>query len=97
MLLWCGMSLLRCSFVLLSALAMGPLQAQTRHDLLLDGVNPDNVLTYGIRYCQQRFSKLQQIDKKMSARLGQALGRPGRQEYGAGRLGAEPFHGLGEQ
>ena len=46
-------------------------QAQTQQDLLKDGNggSTDNVLTYGMGYHQQRFSKLDQINKGNVKRL----------------------------
>ena len=38
--------------------------AQTLDDLKNDGKNPDNILTYGMGYAQQRYSPLSQIDRK---------------------------------
>src|SRR3981189_1758631 len=43
--------------------------AQTLDDLKNDGKNPDNILTYGMGYHQQRYSALAQIDKKTVKRL----------------------------
>src|SRR5262247_1151123 len=43
--------------------------AQTLDDLRNDGKNPDNVLTYGMGYHQQRYSPLTQIDRSTIKRL----------------------------
>ena len=43
--------------------------AQTLDDLKNDGKNTDNVLTYGIGYSQQRYSSLNQINKRTVRRL----------------------------
>ena len=43
--------------------------AQTREDLLNDGKNTENVLTYGMGYHQQRHSSLNQINKRTVKRL----------------------------
>src|SRR3989442_7490836 len=43
--------------------------AQTLDDLKNDGKNPDNFLTYGMGYHQQRYSPLDQINKKTVRRL----------------------------
>ena len=53
------------------ALACGAAQAQTQQDLNRDGNggSTDNVLTYGMGYHQQRFSKLDQINKNTVKRL----------------------------
>ncbi len=44
-------------------------QAQTADDLKKDGANTDNVLTYGMGYGQQRFSKLSKINKSNVKKL----------------------------
>lgn len=44
-------------------------QAQTSEDLKRDGANPDNILTYGMGYGQQRYSKLDKINKKNVKKL----------------------------
>jgi alcohol dehydrogenase (cytochrome c) len=49
--------------------AMTPALAQTLDDLKNDGKNPDNVLTYGMGYHQNRYSPLKQIDKTNVKRL----------------------------
>ena len=51
---------LALSLALLAAFAV---QAQSNDDLKKDGANTDNVLTYGMGYGQQRFSKLSKINK----------------------------------
>src|SRR3954449_1040363 len=43
--------------------------AQTLDELKNDGKNPDNILTYGMGYHQQRYSALKQIDKNTVKRL----------------------------
>src|SRR2546427_7876784 len=43
--------------------------AQTLDDLKNDGKNPDNILTYGMGYHQQRYSPLKQIDRTTIKRL----------------------------
>src|SRR5712692_8205991 len=43
--------------------------AQTLDDLKNDGRNPDNILTYGMGYAQQRYSPLNQINKANVKRL----------------------------
>ena len=63
------MSALAAGLALSAALAV---QAQTREDLKRDGANPDNVLTYGMGYGQQRFSKLEQINKGNVKKLSPA-------------------------
>lgn len=47
----------------------GAASAQTLDDLKNDGKNPDNILTYGMGYHQQRYSPLKQIDKATVKRL----------------------------
>ena len=46
-----------------------PAAAQSLEELRNDGKNPDNVLTYGMGYSQQRFSPLAKIDKNNVKRL----------------------------
>src|SRR3954462_8606150 len=41
----------------------GAVRAQTLDDLKNDGKNPDNILTYGMGYAQNRYSPLAQINK----------------------------------
>ena len=53
--------------VLLCAAAAA--SAQTMQDLIEDGKNTDNVLTYGMGYHQNRYSRLKQIDKANVRRL----------------------------
>jgi alcohol dehydrogenase (cytochrome c) len=43
--------------------------AQTLEDLKNDGKNPDNILTYGMGYHQNRYSPLKQIDRTNIKRL----------------------------
>ena len=57
--------LLAWAFLLSCAAA----HAQTREDLLNDGKNTENVLTYGMGYYQQRYSTLNQINKRTVKRL----------------------------
>jgi alcohol dehydrogenase (cytochrome c) len=47
----------------------GALCAQTLDDLRSDGKNTDNILTYGMGYHQQRYSRLNQIDRRTVKRL----------------------------
>jgi alcohol dehydrogenase (cytochrome c) len=54
------------------ALASLPTQAQTLDDLKNDAVEPNNVLTYGMGYNAQRFSALDQINKKNIKNLAPA-------------------------
>ena len=57
--------------VALSVLLGVGAQAQTQRDLSMDGNggSTDNVLTYGMGYHQQRYSKLNQINKNTVKRL----------------------------
>jgi len=57
---------LAASLILAAAL---PLHAQTADDLKKDGSNTDNILTYGMGYGQQRYSPLDQIDKRNVKKL----------------------------
>jgi alcohol dehydrogenase (cytochrome c) len=50
-------------------LASGAAGAQTLEDLRNDGKNPDNILTYGMGYHQQRYSKLDQVNARTVKRL----------------------------
>ncbi len=50
-------------------IAVGAASAQTLDELKNDGANPDNVLTYGMGYHQQRYSPLRQIDRTTVKRL----------------------------
>src|SRR3954468_13967602 len=59
--------IIAASAVLLAA--SGAVGAQTLEDLKNDGRNPDNILTYGMGYHQQRYSKLDQINKRTVKRL----------------------------
>ena len=52
-----------------SLVLCGPAAAQTADELLNDGKNPDNVLTYGMGYSLNRYSPLKQIDKASVKRL----------------------------
>ena len=47
----------------------GAVCAQTLDDLKNDGKNPDNILTYGMGYAQNRYSPLAQINKSNIKRL----------------------------
>ena len=49
--------------------ASGAAGAQSLEDLRNDGRNPDNILTYGMGYHQQRYSKLDQINTRTVKRL----------------------------
>ena len=53
----------------LSLLAAGAACAQSDADLRSDGKNPDNVLTYGMGYSQNRYSALSQINKSNVKKL----------------------------
>lgn len=55
--------------LLLGSLASAGVPAQTLDDLKNDGKNTENVLTYGMGYHQQRFSALNQINKRTVRRL----------------------------
>ena len=50
-------------------LAAAPVSSQTNEELLNDGRNTDNVLTYGMGYSQHRYSPLAQINKRTVRRL----------------------------
>ena len=52
----------------LIAVAM-PVWSQSNEELVNDGRNTDNVLTYGMGYNQQRYSTLRQINKNNVRRL----------------------------
>ena len=54
---------------MLSAALVATTHAQTREDLLNDTKNTDNVLTYGMGYSQQRYSTLNQVNKRTVKRL----------------------------
>ena len=57
-------------FVLLvSVLVPAVMFAQSAEDLKKDATTPDNVLTYGMGYSQQRFSPLTRINRKTVKRL----------------------------
>src|SRR3990167_271457 len=49
--------------------AASPLHAQTADDLKKEGSNTDNILTYGMGYGQQRYSPLDQMDKRNVKKL----------------------------
>lgn len=51
------------------ALWMTAVHGQTADDLRNDGKNTENVLTYGMGYHQQRYSALNQINKRTVKRL----------------------------
>ena len=55
--------------VVVTMLAVGNASAQTLDELKADGKNPDNVLTYGMGYAQQRYSPLNQINRNTVKRL----------------------------
>ena len=55
--------------LMLSAALVATTHAQTREDLLNDTKNTDNVLTYGMGYSQQRYSTLNQVNKRTVKRL----------------------------
>jgi alcohol dehydrogenase (cytochrome c) len=50
-------------------LAASVVHAQTQSELINDGKNTDNVLTYGMGYHQNRYSPLRQINKRSVKRL----------------------------
>ena len=50
-------------------LATVPAYCQSLEDLKNDGKNTDNVLTYGMGYHQNRYSKLKEINKRTVKRL----------------------------
>src|SRR5262245_21693830 len=50
-------------------LASSAASAQTTQDLNNDGKNTDNILTYGMGYHQQRYSRLNQINRNTVKRL----------------------------
>ena len=52
-----------------AACLAAPLQAQTLDELKADGTNTDNVLTYGLGYAQNRYSKLDQVNKRNVKKL----------------------------
>ena len=54
---------------LLATVAVAPTQAQTLDDLKQDQATPDNVLTYGMGYANQRYSTLAKINKGNVAKL----------------------------
>ena len=54
---------------LLATAAVAPTQAQTLDDLKKDQATPDNVLTYGMGYANQRYSTLAKINKGNVAKL----------------------------
>src|SRR5258708_1843462 len=60
-------SIASASAVLLFASAA--VTAQTLDDLRSDGKNTDNILTYGMGYHQQRYSPLNQINRRTVKRL----------------------------
>ncbi len=70
---------------LVAGLALGAVlsaQAQTAEDLKSDGANPDNVLTYGMGYGQQRYSKLDTINKDNVKKLAPAWALSLENDYG---------------
>ena len=52
-----------------AACLAAPLRAQTLDELKADGTNTDNVLTYGLGYAQNRYSKLDQVNKRNVRKL----------------------------
>src|SRR5689334_4183642 len=52
--------------------ASGPAWPQSSQDLVNDGRNTDNVLTYGMGYSQNRYSPLRQITKRNVGKLAPA-------------------------
>ena len=58
-------ALVLASLVIAGCTTVGP----TKSDLVADGKNTDNVLTYGMGYHQQRYSPLTQINKSNVKRL----------------------------
>jgi len=57
------------SLAAIAALACAGASAQTLDDLKNDGKNTDNILTYGMGYHQQRYSRLNEINKQTVKRL----------------------------
>jgi alcohol dehydrogenase (cytochrome c) len=57
------------AFSAFAAAASFETAAQTTADLIADGKNADNVLTYGMGYHQNRYSPLKQIDRQTVKRL----------------------------
>src|SRR5688572_27124001 len=47
----------------------GAVYAQSSDDLKRDGTNPEQVLTYGMGYAQQRYSPLEQINSSNVEKL----------------------------
>ncbi|MGZ9710501.1 PQQ-dependent dehydrogenase, methanol/ethanol family [Glaciimonas sp. GNP009] len=68
--------------IALCAVASSPLQAQTMDNLKNDAAHPENVLTYGMGYSQQRYSTLKQIDKKNIKKLAPVWALGLENEYG---------------
>ena len=60
---------LRIACAVLSCAFAGAASAQTTADLIADGKNSDNVLTYGMGYHQNRYSPLKQINKQTVKKL----------------------------
>ena len=60
-------TVLAVAAILLSS--AGAVCAQSINDLKNDGKNPENVLTYGMGYAQNRYSALNQINKSNVKRL----------------------------
>jgi alcohol dehydrogenase (cytochrome c) len=56
-------------------LASSAASAQTLDDLKNDGKNPDNILTYGMGYSQQRHSPLKEINKISASTINGASRR----------------------
>ena len=60
----------RCACLVFVFIAfLSPASGQSLDDLKSDGKNTENVLTYGMGYHQQRYSALNQIDKRSVRRL----------------------------
>ena len=59
----------RISVILTAVLALAGCAGPGAYDLVNDGRNPDNILTYGMGYSQHRYSPLSQINKANVKRL----------------------------
>ncbi len=64
--------------------------AQTTTELNNDGQNTDNVLTYGMGYHQQRYSRLNQINRNTVKRLVPVWNSESRQPVGRAGTAAGP-------
>ena len=69
-----------CAAVMLAVAACA--SAQTTQELINDGKNTDNVLTYGMGYSQNRYSPLNQINKRNVRRLVPVWSLSLENEYG---------------